>query len=115
MRSSKVAFNTGITNLKAILTSVISLYATRIVLNALGSEKFMLKTVINNFKTETDPYKALEGAHAIAVLKEWDEFTTYDWQHIYNNMQMPAFVFDGRNVLDRKELEAIGFLYYSIG
>lgn len=62
-----------------------------------------------------DPYTALENAHGIAVLTEWDEFQTYDWQRIYNNMQKPAFVFDGRNILDKKELEQIGFEVYSIG
>ena len=66
-------------------------------------------------KTETDPYKALEGAHAIAVLTEWDEFKTLDWQNIYNNMLKPAFVFDGRNLLNKKELEKIGFVYQAIG
>ncbi|MBU2950239.1 UDP-glucose 6-dehydrogenase [Tamlana agarivorans] len=66
-------------------------------------------------ETETDPYKALEGAHAIAVLTEWDEFKTYNWQTIYNNMSKPAFVFDGRNVLDKVELEKIGFIVQSIG
>ena len=40
-------------------------------------------------KTESDPYVALEGAHALAVLTEWDEFKTYDWQRIYNKMQKP--------------------------
>ena len=57
----------------------------------------------------------MEGAHAIAVLTEWDEFKKYDWQRIYNGMQKPAFVFDGRNVLDRKALETIGFVYKGIG
>ena len=66
-------------------------------------------------KTESNPYMATEGAHAIAVLTEWDEFKTYDWQRIYNSMQKPAFVFDGRNVLDRKVLEKIGFQYKEIG
>lgn len=66
-------------------------------------------------KTETDPYKALEGTHAIAVLTEWDAFKTYDWQRIYDNMQQPAFVFDGRNLLDKAALEAIGFVYKGIG
>ena len=66
-------------------------------------------------KTENDPYAAMEGAHAIAVLTEWDEFKKYDWQRIYNGMQKPAFVFDGRNVLDRQILEKIGFVYKGIG
>lgn len=64
---------------------------------------------------ESDPYKAMNGAHAIAVLTEWDEFKTYDWQKIYVNMQKPAFVFDGRNVLDKGELAGIGFKVYTIG
>ena len=64
---------------------------------------------------ETDPYEACKDAHAIAVLTEWDEFKAYDWQKIYDNMLKPAFVFDGRNILDGKELEKIGFKYQGIG
>lgn len=64
---------------------------------------------------ETDPYETCKDAHAIAVLTEWDEFKTYDWQKIYDNMLKPAFVFDGRNILDGKELEKIGFKYQGIG
>ena len=63
----------------------------------------------------TDPYAACKDAHAIAILTEWDEFKTYDWQKIYNQMQKPAFVFDGRNLLNKKELEEIGFVYQAIG
>lgn len=62
-----------------------------------------------------NPYEACEKAHAIAVLTEWDEFVTYDWKKIYDSMQKPAFVFDGRNILDRAEMEAIGFVYQGIG
>ncbi|WP_158211217.1 UDP-glucose 6-dehydrogenase [Myroides phaeus] len=62
-----------------------------------------------------NPYEALNGAHGVAVLTEWDEFKTYDWQKIYDNMQKPAFVFDGRSLLDRQELEKIGFEVYTIG
>ncbi len=70
---------------------------------------------IKYLKTKSDPYKAMEGAYAIAVLTEWDEFKSYDWNRIYKNMQKPAFVFDGRNILDRKILEKIGFVYKGIG
>ena len=62
-----------------------------------------------------NPYDACEGAHAIAILTEWDEFVGYDWQKIYDNMQKPAFVFDGRNILNRSVLEEIGFVYQGIG
>ena len=64
---------------------------------------------------QTDTYEACKDAHAIAVLTEWDEFKAYDWQRIYDNMMKPAFVFDGRNILDKKKLESIGFVYYGIG
>jgi UDPglucose 6-dehydrogenase len=66
-------------------------------------------------KVENDPYKASKSSHAIAVLTEWDEFKTYDWQRIYDNMNKPAFVFDGRGILDIKALEKIGFVCYKIG
>lgn len=62
-----------------------------------------------------NPYEACHSSHAIAVLTEWDEFKTYDWQKIYDNMQKPAFVFDGRNLLDGKKLKEIGFIYQGIG
>ncbi len=63
----------------------------------------------------TDPYEAARDAHAIAVLTEWDEFKTYDWQKIFDAMVKPAFVFDGRNILDAEALRQIGFKYYGIG
>ena len=62
-----------------------------------------------------NPYDACKSAHAIAILTEWDEFKEYDWQRIYDNMLKPAFVFDGRNLLDGEKLRAIGFNFQSIG
>lgn len=62
-----------------------------------------------------NPYEAVQDAHAVAILTEWDEFVTYDWQKIYDAMQKPAFVFDGRNVLKDSNLEKIGFVYQAIG
>ncbi len=62
-----------------------------------------------------NPYSACADAHAIAVLTEWDEFVGYDWKKIYDGMQKPAFIFDGRNLLNKSELEAIGFVYQAIG
>ena len=59
--------------------------------------------------------EVFETSHAVAVLTEWDEFTTYDWNTIYNQMLKPAFVFDGRRILDKQNLEKIGFKVYSIG
>ncbi len=66
-------------------------------------------------KVINDPYKALESAHAVAVLTEWDEFKSYDWVKIKEQMMKPAFVFDGRKILDRQQLNELGFDYYAIG
>ncbi|TXD81353.1 UDP-glucose 6-dehydrogenase [Subsaximicrobium wynnwilliamsii] len=65
--------------------------------------------------TVSNPHQACKDSHAIAVLTEWDEFKTYDWQRIYEEMQKPAFVFDGRGILDKEKLETIGFQVYVIG
>jgi UDPglucose 6-dehydrogenase len=62
-----------------------------------------------------NPYEACSNAHAVAILTEWDEFVNYDWQKIYDSMQKPAFVFDGRNILNGSDLEKIGFVYQAIG
>ncbi len=69
----------------------------------------------NNVDITNDPYQACKDSHAIAVLTEWDEFKTYDWQKIYDRMLKPAFIFDGRNILNKEELEKIGFIYKAIG
>lgn len=62
-----------------------------------------------------DPYKAMQDAHAIAILTEWDEFKTYDWKKVYDNMFKPSFIFDGRNILDKSALRKIGFDYSGVG
>jgi len=66
-------------------------------------------------KVETDVYEACEDAHSIAIITEWDEFKTLDFKKIYDKMQRPAFVFDGRNILDHDKLREIGFEVYGIG
>lgn len=63
----------------------------------------------------TDAYDALDNAHACAILTEWDAFNALDWEKVYRIMLKPAFVFDGRNVLDAAKLRAIGFETYGIG
>jgi UDPglucose 6-dehydrogenase len=63
----------------------------------------------------SDPYETCHDAHAVAILTEWDEFKSYDWQRIYNSMKKPAFVFDGRNIVDAEKLKEIGFKVFLIG
>ncbi len=66
-------------------------------------------------ETTNTAYEALKDAHAVAIMTEWDEFKDYDWNAIYKDMKKPAFIFDGRNILDKNEMTAIGFEYYAIG
>ena len=63
----------------------------------------------------SSPYEAAAGAHAIAVVTEWDEFKSLDFQKIHASMAKPASIFDGRNILDLKRLSAIGFKAHAIG
>ena len=73
--------------------------------------------------TGTDPnlvvvktaQEACQGAHAVAVLTEWDEFKDLDFQKIYDGMLKPAFLFDGRNILPHSKLREIGFSLFAIG
>ncbi|KAF6259020.1 UDP-glucose dehydrogenase [Scenedesmus sp. NREL 46B-D3] len=62
-----------------------------------------------------DPYEACDGAHAICVLTEWDEFKHLDFPRLYASMTKPAFIFDGRNILDHAALREMGFVVYALG
>ena len=64
---------------------------------------------------EPDPYRAAAGAHAIALLTEWQQFRGLDYRRIYAGMEKPASIFDGRNVLDHRALFEIGFDVHPIG
>jgi UDPglucose 6-dehydrogenase len=64
---------------------------------------------------EPDPYRAAEGAYAIAVLTEWPQFAELDYARIFDGMVKPAFVFDGRSILNHDALFRLGFNVYAIG
>jgi UDPglucose 6-dehydrogenase len=64
---------------------------------------------------EGDPYQAAAGAHAIAVLTEWQLYKTLDYARILDGMEKPAFIFDGRNILDHRRLFEMGFNVFPIG
>merc|ERR1711915_562559 len=61
------------------------------------------------------PQEAVDGAHALVVLTEWDEFKTYPYHEFHAAMMKPAFVFDGRSILNHTLLEDIGFEVHAIG
>ena len=63
----------------------------------------------------TTAMEACSGAHAIAIVTEWDEFKQLDYDQIYATMPKPAFIFDGRNIVNLDLLRKIGFRAYGIG
>jgi UDPglucose 6-dehydrogenase len=68
-----------------------------------------------NIEVCDDAYEAAKDSHAIAVLTEWDEFKTLDFPRILGTMPQPAFIFDGRNILDHHGLRKLGFGVHAIG
>jgi len=82
---------------------------------AIKNAKNDLKEYENDIEYEEDPYKAAKDAHAIAILTEWDLYKNLDYQKIYKAMEKPAFIFDGRNILDHEQLFNIGFEVHPIG
>ena len=59
--------------------------------------------------------ETVQDAHAIVILTEWDCFKNLDYAKIFASMQKPAFLFDGRNLLDLKQMQKLGFEAYGIG
>lgn len=82
---------------------------------AMENARYDLGELASQVTFETDPYAAAKGAHAVAILTEWNQFAQLDYQRIYESMVKPAFLFDGRNLLDHKKLYEIGFNVYPIG
>lgn len=82
---------------------------------ALDNARADLGEMAGQVAFEPDPYVAARDAHAIAILTEWPHFVDLDYEAIYESMAKPAFVFDGRNILDHEKLHAMGFNVYAIG
>lgn len=82
---------------------------------AIKNAKIDLKEYGNYIEYQDDPYKAAKGAHAIAIITEWDLYKELDYEKVYNEMEKPAFIFDGRNILDHEKLFKIGYEVHPIG
>ena len=65
--------------------------------------------------SNTDVYACAKDSHCLAIMTEWDEFKTLDYERLYDTMMKPAFIFDGRNILDHAKLRKIGFEVHAIG
>ncbi len=82
---------------------------------ALGSARNELAEYEGGIEYCGDPYQAAAGAHAIALLTEWELYRELDYRKIFRSMEQPAFIFDGRNLLNHEELFEIGFNVYPTG
>ena len=83
--------------------------------HALENARKDLQGIDNNVEYIIDPYKAAEGVHGIALITDWAEYSQLDYQKIFDTMEKPAFIFDGRNHLNHRELFDIGFNVYAVG
>ncbi len=82
---------------------------------ALNNAKIDLNGIDGKISYIEDPYEASNGCDAIAVMTEWEIYKGLDFEKIYQSMVKPAFIFDGRNILNHKRLFDIGFNVFPIG
>jgi UDPglucose 6-dehydrogenase len=82
---------------------------------ALKNAMTALSDVNGKINYVEDPYEAASGCDAIAVMTEWDIYAGLNFEKIYRSMTKPAFIFDGRNILDHERLFEIGFNVFPIG
>ena len=82
---------------------------------ALENAQQDLNHFTNQVCFDNNPYHAAKGTHALIILTDWNVYTTLDFQRIFDVMEKPAFLFDGRNFLDHQVLYDIGFNVYSVG
>jgi len=82
---------------------------------ALNNARIDLDGIEGTISYVEDPYEASDGCDAIAVMTEWEAYKSLDFKKIYRSMIKPAFIFDGRNILDHKGLFDIGFNVFPIG
>ncbi len=62
-----------------------------------------------------DPFLNISNYNSIAIMTEWDEFKNFDWEAVYKKIKKPAFIFDGRNILNLDLINKIGFNYFGLG
>ena len=82
---------------------------------ALPNARLDMKGYEDRIEYCEDPYEAAKGAHAIALVTDWKAFAELDYKRLFDSMEKPAFLFDGRNILNHQELFEIGFEVYPLG
>ncbi|OQY49237.1 MAG: hypothetical protein B6240_03830 [Desulfobacteraceae bacterium 4572_87] len=82
---------------------------------AIDNAKSDLECTNGNVSYVEDPYEAADGCCAIALMTEWSLYKELDYEKIFQKMAKPAFLFDGRNILNHHALHKIGFNVFPIG
>jgi UDPglucose 6-dehydrogenase len=82
---------------------------------ALKNAKTDLSSINGKVSYVEDPCKAAQGCHAIAIVTEWELYKDLDYEKIFSSMNKPAFIFDGRNIVNHEKLFEIGFNVFPIG
>ena len=79
---------------------------------SIKNSKKILPDSVNFFD---DPYDAINGVQATIIMTEWNEFQSLDWKKVYKSMENPKIIFDGKNFLDQKLIQDLGFEYFAVG
>ena len=69
----------------------------------------------SSVKFVEEPVLNISEYNIVAIMTEWDEFKAFDWETIYKKIKKPAYIFDGRNILNSINIKNIGFNYIGLG
>ena len=69
----------------------------------------------SSVKFVEEPFLNISEYNIVAIMTEWDEFKAFDWETIYKKIKKPAYIFDGRNILNSINIKNIGFNYIGLG
>ena len=79
---------------------------------SINNSKKVLPETVNFFD---DPFDAINGVQATIIMTEWSEFQNLDWKKVYKSMKNPKIIFDGKNYLNQKLIQDLGFEYFAVG
>tara|TARA_B100000575_G_scaffold46581_1_gene33740 strand:- start:29005 stop:30438 length:1434 start_codon:yes stop_codon:yes gene_type:complete len=80
-----------------------------------GLNQKQVNNLISGVSIYNNSYSALKNSNLVSLCTEWDEFREIDWKKAYNIMHSDPFLFDGRHLVNKNDLESIGFKTYIIG
>ena len=80
-----------------------------------GLSKLEIDNLISNVTVCENSYSAIKDSNLVSLCTEWDEFKEINWKEAKSIMSSNPTLFDGRNLVDKDKLEALGFDVYIIG